>query len=104
MSNKISDIRIADLLEQIQEIDKLIHLYNTKTNDRASIFMIKQYTARREEFVEQLNQVFTKFSLNLIRLDPIGITKGQYASETVMHSFANEPVSEYGTKDNSKQP
>ena len=98
MSNKISDIRIADLLEQIQEIDKLIRLYQTKANDRASIFMVKQYTTRREEFVEQLNEVFSQFSLNLIRLEPMGI-KNQYAPEIEMHSFANEPVSEYGTKD-----
>jgi hypothetical protein len=98
MSNKISDIRIADLLEQIQEIDKLIHLYQTKANDRASIFMIKQYTARREEFVAQLNEVFTQFSLNLTQLDPIGI-KREYASEIETYSFANEPVSDYGTKD-----
>jgi hypothetical protein len=104
MSKKILDIHIVDLLEQIQEVDKLIQLYIKKPNDVIAMSMLKQYTARREEFVEQLNEVFTKFSLNLIRLDPIGITKGQYASETLMHSFANEPVSEYGTKDNSKQP
>lgn len=98
MSKKILDIHIVDLLEQIQEVDKLIHLYIKKPNDVIAMSMIKQFTVRREEFVAQLNEVFTQFSLNLIRLEPMGI-KNQYAPEIEMHSFANEPVSEYGTKD-----
>jgi hypothetical protein len=96
MSRKILDIHIVDLLEQIQEVDKLIQLYVQKPNDVIAMSMVKQYTLRREEFVQKLNDVFTQFSLNLIRLEPIGSKK--YASEEV-HSFANEPVSDYGTKD-----
>lgn len=99
MSKEILDIRVVDLLEQIQEVDKLIHLYSVKANDIIAMSMIKQYSVRREEFVEQLNLVFNKFSLQLILLEPIGINRNKYAPEILMPSFAHEPLSDYKTKD-----
>jgi hypothetical protein len=97
MNKEIIDIRVVDLLEQIQEVDKLIHLHNSKPNDVIAISMRKQYTVRREEFVAQLNQVFNKFSLKLTLLEPISSTQKAYAPKELLHSFANEPVSAYNT-------
>lgn len=99
MNKEILDIRMVDLLEQIQEVDKLIHLYVSKTNDVIAMSMLKQYTVRREEFVEQLNEVFNQFSLRLTVLEPISVAKKAYTSERLMYSFANEPVSPYETKE-----
>jgi acetolactate synthase small subunit len=97
MNKEIIDVNVVDLLEQIQEIDKLIHVHNSKPNDLVGIFMAKQYTVRREEFVAQLNQVFNKFSLTITLLEPIGISEKAYAPKELLHSFANEPVSAYNT-------
>lgn len=98
MDKEMLSVRIIDLLEQIQEVDKIINVHKT-SNGGLSIFMIKQYMIRREEFVEQLNAVFHQFSLKLHSLESINSPKKTYASEQLMYSFANEPVSGYQNKE-----
>ena len=95
MDKEMLDIRMVDLLEQIQEVDKLIQLYMSKTNDVIAMSMLKQYTVRREEFVEQLNEVFHQFSLQLTSLEPLNRAKKSYAPENLAFSYANEPVETY---------
>jgi hypothetical protein len=99
MDKEILDIRVVYLLEQIQQVDKLIQLYVSKKHDVIAMSMLKQYTIRREEFVEQLNEVFNLFSLQLNSLESINGSKKSYASERLTYSFANEPISGYQTKE-----
>ena len=94
MDKEMLSVRMIDLLEQIQEVDKIINVHK-ESGDSLSIFMIKQYMVRREEFVEQLNEMFNQFSLQLNSLESINGSKKSYASESLMYSFANEPVSGY---------
>ena len=54
-AKKVSDFRIIDLLEQVQRVDKLIAMYRTPPIDRVAESMILQYSVRRQEFVDQLN-------------------------------------------------
>ena len=51
-------IKIVDLLEQAQGVDKLIALYDKQKNDAVAASMIQQYSVRKQEIVEQLNQIF----------------------------------------------
>jgi glutamate synthase domain-containing protein 3 len=95
MDKEMLDIRMVDLLEQIQEVDKLIQLYVSKTHDVIAMSMLKQYTIRREEFVQQLNEVFSQFSLQLTAVEPMNVSKKSYTSEKLVYSLANEPVSTY---------
>lgn len=92
MDKEMLSVRMIDLLEQIQEVDKIINVHK-KSNDGLAIFMIKQYAIRREEFVEQLNEVFNQFSLQLTVVEPMNVSKKSYASEKLVYSFANEPIS-----------
>ena len=102
MDKQILSVRMIDLLEQIQEVDKIINVHKA-SNDRVSISMIKQYMVRREEFVEQLNEVFHQFSLQLTSLEPLNRAKKSYASESLAYSYANEPVETYKNQEDLKE-
>lgn len=52
--------RIADLSEQIAALNQLIDLHRQTTNDAA---MIRQYTLRRDEFLQQLQEDFRAINL-----------------------------------------
>ncbi len=54
--------------------------------------------AKLHFFVEQLNQVFNEFSLQLTIVEPISSPKKGYTSEKLMYSFANKPVSTYDSQ------
>lgn len=60
---KALDFRIVDLLEQVQALDKQIAMYRTIPIDKVSDSMIKQYSCMRQEFADQINAIFNKFSI-----------------------------------------
>ena len=63
---KMQNIIIADLLEQVQRIDKLIAMYSSPPIDKVAEFMIKQNDVRRQAFVDQLNPIFNKFAMSVV--------------------------------------
>ena len=63
---KMQNIIIADLLEQVQRIDKLIAMYSSPPIDKVAEFMIKQNDIRRQAFVDQLNPIFNKFAMSVV--------------------------------------
>ena len=71
MNKDILEIKIVDLLEQAQGVDKLIALYGKQKNDAIAASMIQQYSVRKQEIVEQLNQIFKKFSLRIVNNNEI---------------------------------
>ena len=50
-------IQASDLLEQIDRVNRLIE------RNAQDVFMRRQYEARRQEFVDELNAVLQTFSL-----------------------------------------
>lgn len=97
-AKKVSDFRIVDLLEQVQRVDKLIAMYRTPPIDRVAELMIKQYSVRRQEFVDQLNEITQKFSMS-IELHPNTQKRPsapkKYAVVENQLSMANESQAEY---------
>lgn len=55
-------IRIAELIENLEKLAQLIDLHK-QTNRNAS--MIKQYEFKRKEFVDELQGLFKPLSLRL---------------------------------------
>lgn len=57
----IKYVRIAELIENIEKVSKMIDLHKQTTKNQS---MIRQYTCQRDEFVAELKEIFK--SLNLI--------------------------------------
>ena len=97
-AKNVSDFRIVDLLEQVQRVDKLIAMYRTPPIDRVAESMILQYSVRRQEFVDQLNEITQKFSMS-IELHPNikqrSFSPKKYAVVENQLSMANESQVEY---------
>ena len=95
---KVQDFRIVDLLEQVQRVDKLIAMYRTPPIDRVAESMILQYSVRRQEFVDQLNEITQKFSMS-IELHPNTQKRSsaprKYVNVESPLSMANESQAEY---------
>ena len=97
-AKKASDFRVIDLLEQVQRVDKLIAMYRTPPIDRVAESMILQYSVRRQEFVDQLNEITQKFSMSIelhpnIKQRPSAPKK--YAVVETPLSMVNESQAEY---------
>lgn len=56
------EIQASDLLEQIAEVNRMIDLHMENT------FMREQYEVRRQDFLNQLNEVLVGFRLRLAAL------------------------------------
>ena len=65
-SKEIVEIRIIDLLEQVQEVDKLIKNYSKDKQNPIAITMLKQYSVRRQDLVNVLDNIFKKYSLTVV--------------------------------------
>ena len=65
-SKEIVEIRIIDLLEQVQEVDKLIKNYSKDKQNPVAIAMLKQYNVRRQDLVNVLDKIFKKYSLTVV--------------------------------------
>jgi hypothetical protein len=100
MDREMIHIRIADLLDQIERIDRVIDVHKQNKNEAIAMSMVRQYSVGREEFVEQLNEIFKLFSLNVRTLERMPTSKKTYVHETLAVSVAHEPARVYGEKDN----
>jgi len=54
-------LRVADLLEQIQDVNRMIELHREDEDS----FMIDQYRYRRNKFVKELGEILEEFEINL---------------------------------------
>jgi hypothetical protein len=55
-------IRVLDILENIEKLNKLITLHDKETK---SSLMVKQYDSLRQQFLEELKTIFHDFQLNV---------------------------------------
>jgi len=55
-------IRIAELTENIVNVNKIIEMHRKQTK---SLSMIRQYLCQRDEFIEELQKVFKSLNLEL---------------------------------------
>jgi hypothetical protein len=55
-------IRVLDILDHIEKLNKLIQLHNEETH---SLLMVKQYNALRQQFLEELKTILYDFQLNV---------------------------------------
>lgn len=58
----VRQIRIAELIENLEKLAQLIDLHKQNTRNES---MIKQYEFKRKEFVDELQRLFKPLSLRL---------------------------------------
>lgn len=58
-------IRIADILEQIQKLNKMIAMHQEITNDAV---MIYQYTSMRKAFMDELKDLLQALEIDVTEL------------------------------------
>ena len=88
------DIKVADLLEQIQAVDKIIELHKSRKDIEIAQFSVKQYVLHKQEFINQLNAIFNKYSLNVNSLEHPKSTK-LYKNEGLVAKTVSEDVVDY---------
>lgn len=54
--------RISDIIEQIEDLNKMIELHRTHQGDLSTV---SQYEYMRDEFVKELNQLMKDFKLDV---------------------------------------
>lgn len=96
MTKEVINIHIADVLEQIEAVEKLINMYKQTGHQDGSMFMIKQYSVRKEELVKRFSRLRNKAS----KFDRIHVSPQVYSYEPVLLSVANEETHLYNKKDN----
>lgn len=52
-------LRVADLLEQIQDVNRMIELHQGDED----LLMLNQYQYRRSLFLEELNEILSSFKI-----------------------------------------
>ena len=92
-AHNIISIKILDLLEQIQAVDKLLNMYAKEENDAVMASMIRQHSIRKQEFVDQLNLIFNKYSLSIVNSKPISSSNipKVYEVNSLVLEGVNEP-------------
>lgn len=53
-------IRVAEITEQIEKINRMIALHEETTDNQS---MIKQYVFKRDELIGELQEIFKTFNL-----------------------------------------
>ena len=63
-NNKINEhaARVADILEQIQELNKMIRFHKVNSTDDS---MQTQYEYMKKEFLDELTKLFVSFKLDV---------------------------------------
>lgn len=57
-------LRIAELSENIEKLNKIIELHQNTTNDDS---MIRQYVYKKEEQILELQEIFATLNLNILQ-------------------------------------
>ena len=53
--------RIYDILEQVEQLNKMIHLHQQNANSS----MLQQYKIMKQDFVEELNSILIAFDISV---------------------------------------
>jgi flagellar biosynthesis chaperone FliJ len=77
MNDIMLDIKVTDLLEQIEAVNKMIDLHKSREDKARALLSINQYVAHRQDFIDQLNTIFNKYALTINVLE-IPITSKAY--------------------------
>ena len=63
---KMKYIRIADIAEDIENLNAIIELHQKTTKDQS---MIRQYNCRRDEQIAELQALFSTLNLNIVQVE-----------------------------------
>lgn len=80
----IKYLRIAELSENIEKLNKIIELHQNTTNDAS---MIKQYAYKREEHIVELQELFRTLSITIVPNEwnqEIQLSKVKYQIQTIV--------------------
>ena len=93
MKKDIDIILVADLFEQIKLVDKMIVIHAQFKDDVVSASMIRQYSIKKQEFVDELNVIFNKYSLSIVNSKPIfsPTVSKEYEVDSLVLEGVNEP-------------
>jgi len=58
--------RVLDLLEQVKELNKMIDMHKTQSNDS---FMVNQYQDMKNRFLEELKEILSDFQIEVLIKD-----------------------------------
>jgi hypothetical protein len=53
--------RIYDILEQVEQLNKMIHLHQQNENSS----MLEQYKMMKQDFIEELNAILVEFEIRI---------------------------------------
>ena len=56
-------VRVIDILEQVEELNKMIELHKNSNPESSS--MLSQYEQMKATFVQELNTILKKFQINI---------------------------------------
>ena len=91
-------IRIADIAEDIENLNAIIELHQKTTKDQS---MIRQYNCRRDEQIAELQALFSTLNLNIVQVEwankpnssmmkpPIADKEKLYAHKTKLERIAS---------------
>jgi hypothetical protein len=68
-NSKAMGYRIVDLMQQVELVDDLIQKH-LAVDDVLVHHITKQYYFRRQEFIDQLNDIFQKYNLSVAHMHP----------------------------------
>ena len=93
MKNIVLDIKVANLLEQIEAVNKMIDLHKSREDKAMALLSINQYVAHRQDFIDQLNAIFNKYSLSIVNSKPISSSNipKVYEVNSLVLEGVNEP-------------
>ena len=63
---KMKYMRIADIAEDIENLNAIIELHQKTTKDQS---MIRQYNCRRDEQIGELQALFRTLNLNIVQVE-----------------------------------
>ncbi len=66
---KILGYKIADLLEQVYDINLLIQKHSM-SNDKVIMSVNQQFIEHRQDFIDQLNAIFNTYALSVASINP----------------------------------
>jgi flagellar biosynthesis chaperone FliJ len=97
MKNIMLDRKVADLLEQIEAVNKMIDLHKSREDKAIALMSINQYVAHRQDFIDQLNTIFNKYALFVNPLDVSNVSKAKklYKNEGLVTAAVAEDVVVY---------
>ena len=58
--------RVLDILQQVKELNKMIHLHKNKSKDQ---FMLNQYQDMKNRFLKELKEILSDYEIEVLIKD-----------------------------------